>query len=83
MTTVRIGIEEHDLEKVLESPADYARALERAKKLRGYAECRCNMTSPRPKLVIRAHGKIFILARWPVVVQSIKAIPGFCLRFRV
>jgi hypothetical protein len=65
MTTVRIGSEEHDLEKVLESPADYARTLERAKTLRGYAECGCNMASPRPKLVIRHHGNIFILARWP------------------
>ncbi|CAG9180343.1 hypothetical protein LMG23992_04218 [Cupriavidus laharis] len=65
MTTIRIGSDELDLEKVLEFPADYARQLEFAKKLRGYAECGCNMTSPRPKLVVRAHGKIFILARWP------------------
>ncbi|CAG9165645.1 DUF1173 family protein [Cupriavidus pinatubonensis] len=65
MITVRIGSEEHDLERVLESPADYARALELARGLGGYAECGCNMASPRPKLVIRAHGMIFILARWP------------------
>ncbi|SCU77442.1 conserved hypothetical protein [Cupriavidus necator] len=65
MITVRIGSEEHDLERVLDSPADYARGLDRAKTHQGYAECGCSMASPRPKLVIRRHGKIFILARWP------------------
>lgn len=65
MITVRIGRQEHNLEQVLEAPADYARALDRAKTQLGYAECGCSMASPRPKLVIRRHGKIFILARWP------------------
>ncbi|MDX6008566.1 DUF1173 family protein [Cupriavidus necator] len=65
MFKVRIGSEEHDLDRVLDSPADYARELDRAKTHQGYAECGCNMVSPRPKLVIRRHGKIFILARWP------------------
>ncbi len=65
MITVRIGRDEHNLEQVLEAPADYARALDRAKTQLGYVECGCRMASPRPKLVIRRHGKIFILARWP------------------
>jgi hypothetical protein len=65
MPTVRIGATEHDLADVQEHPGNYVRALERAKTVQGFAECGCVTRSPRPKLVIRTHGPIFLLARWP------------------
>lgn len=65
MITVRIGGSEHPLEEVQEDPGKFARALARAKTLQGFAECGCVSRRPRPRLVIRRHGSIFLLARWP------------------
>ncbi|WP_020201352.1 DUF1173 family protein [Cupriavidus sp. WS] len=65
MTSVRIGATEYPLEDVQENPAKYARALERAKTIQGFAECGCSLRSPRPKLVIRRYSGAFLLARWP------------------
>ncbi|MFP3739948.1 hypothetical protein SB860_34470, partial [Burkholderia sp. SIMBA_019] len=65
MITVRIGGNEFPLEDVLEEPGRYARQLERAKTVQGFAECGCGSRRPRPKLVIRRHRDIFLLARWP------------------
>ncbi|MDR5776354.1 MULTISPECIES: DUF1173 family protein [unclassified Caballeronia] len=55
------------LEDVQNSPARYARQLERAKKSPGYAACRCNSASAgQPlRLVVRRYGALFHLARWP------------------
>jgi len=63
--TVRIGATEYRLAEVLEDPGQYARQLERAKTTQGFAECGCRTERPRPKLVIRRHRDIFLLARWP------------------
>ncbi|MBU66287.1 MAG: DUF1173 domain-containing protein [Cupriavidus sp.] len=65
MITVRIGGNEFPLDDVLDDPGRYARHLERAKKIQGFAECGCGTQRPRPKLVIRRHRDIFLLARWP------------------
>lgn len=65
MITVRIGGNEYPLDDVLEEPGRHARHLERAKTIQGFAECGCVKTHPRPKLVIRRHRDIFLLARWP------------------
>lgn len=65
MITVRIGGSEFPLDDVLEDPGRYARHLERAKTVQGFAECSCSTRRPRPKLVIRRHRDIFLLARWP------------------
>lgn len=65
MITVRIGGNEYPLDEVLEDPGRYARHLERAKTIQGFAECGCTESRPRPKLVIRRHRDIFLLARWP------------------
>lgn len=65
MITVRIGGNEFPLDDVLEEPGRYARQLERAKTVQGFAECGCGTRRPRPKLVIRRHRDIFLLARWP------------------
>jgi len=65
MITVRIGGTEFPLDDVLDGPGRYARHLERAKKIQGFAECGCGTQRPRPKLVIRRHRDIFLLARWP------------------
>ncbi|CAG9186037.1 DUF1173 family protein [Cupriavidus pampae] len=65
MITVRIGGSEFPLDDVLDDPGRYARQLERAKTTQGFAECGCTTARPRPKLVIRRHRKIFLLARWP------------------
>nr|WP_315593840.1 DUF1173 family protein [uncultured Cupriavidus sp.] len=65
MITVRIGGNEFPLDDVLEDPGRYARHLERAKTVQGFAECGCVPSRPRPKLVIRRHRDIFLLARWP------------------
>ncbi|GMG94676.1 hypothetical protein RN01_24960 [Cupriavidus sp. SHE] len=65
MITVRIGGNEFPIDDVLEEPGRYARHLERAKTIQGFAECGCVQTRPRPKLVIRRHRDIFLLARWP------------------
>lgn len=65
MITVRIGGNEFPLDDVLEEPGRYARQLERAKTVQGFAECGCGSRRPRPKLVIRRHRDIFLLARWP------------------
>ncbi|MFM0136423.1 DUF1173 family protein [Caballeronia grimmiae] len=55
------------LEDVQNSPARYARQLERAKKSPGYAVCRCNAAGAgQPlRLVVRRYGALFHLARWP------------------
>ncbi|SDD58060.1 Protein of unknown function [Cupriavidus sp. YR651] len=65
MITVRIGGSEFPLDDVMEDPGRYARQLERAKTIQGFAECGCVDVRPRPKLVIRRHRDIFLLARWP------------------
>ncbi|EKZ99042.1 uncharacterized protein DUF1173 [Cupriavidus metallidurans] len=65
MITVRIGGNEFPLDDVLEDPGRYARHLERARTVQGFAECGCTASRPRPKLVIRRHRDIFLLARWP------------------
>lgn len=65
MITVRIGGNEFPLDDVLEEPGRYARQLERAKTVQGFAECGCGSRRPRPKLVIRRPRDIFLLARWP------------------
>ncbi|WP_066732978.1 DUF1173 family protein [Cupriavidus sp. D384] len=65
MITVRIGGNEFPLDDVLDDPGPYARHLERAKTIQGFAECGCGRQHPRPKLVIRRHRDIFLLARWP------------------
>lgn len=65
MITVRIGGNEFPLDDVLDDPGRYARQLERAKTVQGFAECGCTTARPRPKLVIRRHREIFLLARWP------------------
>ncbi|MDK2661483.1 DUF1173 family protein [Cupriavidus consociatus] len=65
MITVRIGGNEFPLDDVLEDPGRYARHLERAKTVQGFAECGCSTRRPRPKLVIRRHRDIFLLVRWP------------------
>ncbi|WP_434034723.1 DUF1173 family protein [Cupriavidus sp. a3] len=65
MITVRVGGTEFPLEEVLEDSGSYARHLERAKTIQGFAECGCTESRPRPKLVIRRHRDIFLLARWP------------------
>ncbi|KAI3590476.1 hypothetical protein D9X30_4709 (plasmid) [Cupriavidus sp. U2] len=65
MITVRIGGNEFPLDDVLEDPGRYARHLERARTVQGFAECGCTAGRPRPKLVIRRHRDIFLLARWP------------------
>lgn len=65
MITVRIGGNEFPLDDVLEEPGRYARQLERAKTVQGFAECGCTCDRTRPKLVIRRHRDIFLLARWP------------------
>lgn len=65
MITVRIGGAEFPLDDVLEDPGRFARQLERAKTVQGFAECGCTSSRPRPKLVIRRHRDIFLLARWP------------------
>ncbi|WP_250518900.1 DUF1173 family protein [Caballeronia sp. ATUFL_M1_KS5A] len=55
------------LEDVQNSPARYARQLERAKKSPGYAVCRCNAAGGGEplRLVVRRYGALFHLARWP------------------
>ncbi|MDW3683228.1 DUF1173 family protein [Cupriavidus sp. CV2] len=65
MPQIRIGAEEHDLGDVQEHPGRYARALEAAKIRPGYAECCCTTGRQRPRVVIRRHRDIFLLARWP------------------
>ncbi|MGX6564888.1 DUF1173 family protein [Cupriavidus necator] len=69
MITVRIGGNELPLEDVLENPGRHSRQLERAKTTQGFAECGCVTARPRPKLVIRRHRDIFLLARWPDQAQ--------------
>lgn len=64
MPTIRIGSAEHELSDVLENTAQYARALERAKTIQGFAECGCRSGRPRPKIEIRRHGTTFVLTRW-------------------
>lgn len=65
MPQIRIGAEEHDLGAVQEHPGRYSRVLEAAKIRPGYAECGCTAGRPRPRVVIRRHRDIFLLARWP------------------
>lgn len=69
MITVRVGNNELPLEDVLENPGRHSRLLERAKTTQGFAECGCTAGRPRPKLVIRRHREIFLLARWPEQAQ--------------
>jgi hypothetical protein len=55
------------LEEVQDNPAKYAERLGRAKKLPGHAICGCKPPVPgRPlRLVVRRHGTVFHVARWP------------------
>lgn len=55
------------LEDVQDNPARYATRLGRAKVVPGYAVCGCMRPVPgRPlRLVVRRHGTVFHLARWP------------------
>ncbi len=69
MITVRVGSSELPLEDVLENPGRHSRLLEHAKTTQGFAECGCTSGRPRPKLVIRRHREIFLLARWPEQAQ--------------
>lgn len=69
MITVRVGNSELPLDDVLENPGRHSRLLERAKTTQGFAECGCTAGRPRPKLVIRRHREIFLLARWPEQAQ--------------
>ncbi|MCP3712283.1 DUF1173 family protein [Paraburkholderia sp. CNPSo 3274] len=52
------------LTEVQENPARFARRLERAKIVPGFAQCHCRTDAPR-KLVIRRYGSLFHLAGWP------------------
>ncbi|CAG2159734.1 DUF1173 family protein [Cupriavidus numazuensis] len=70
MSTVRIGASEFALEDVLDNPGQYVRQLERAKTTQGWAECGCSQRRPRPRLQIRRHGPIFLLALWPDQVHQ-------------
>lgn len=55
------------LEEVQDNPARYATRLERAKKISGYAVCKCRPSSAESplRLVVRRYGSLFHLARWP------------------
>jgi Protein of unknown function (DUF1173) len=55
------------LEEVQDNPARYATRLERAKKIPGYAVCKCRPSSAESplRLVVRRYGSLFHLARWP------------------
>ncbi|MEM5314145.1 DUF1173 family protein [Paraburkholderia sp. JHI869] len=52
------------LTEVQEHPARFARRLERAKVVPGFAQCHCRTDAPR-RLVIRRYGSRFHLAGWP------------------
>jgi hypothetical protein len=55
------------LEDIQDNPAQYATRLGRAKVVPGFAVCGCMQPVPdRPlRLVVRRHGTVFHLARWP------------------
>jgi len=55
------------LEEVQDNPARYATRLERAKKIPGYAVCKCkpSLDDVPLRLVVRRYGALFHLARWP------------------
>ena len=55
------------LEEVQDNPARYATRLARAKKIAGYAVCKCKPSLDDVPLrpVVRRHGALFHLARWP------------------
>lgn len=67
MQALRVAFDNrtYPLSEVLEFPARYTRELERARKLVGWAECKCVYHNTPLRLVIRRYGSMYHLAGWP------------------